>query len=126
MLEAGFWDQQELVQRTTREMSALKKTLEEWKHLSGLYEDAGTLLELWEETGDKTLRDELSSALPKLERAVDELEFTSLLSGEYDGNNAILTIHPPGAGGTESQDWASMLWRMYSRWAEKESTKWKF
>ncbi|HHY15016.1 MAG TPA: peptide chain release factor 2 [Firmicutes bacterium] len=118
MLEAGFWDQQELVQRTTREMSALKKTLEEWKHLSGLYEDAGTLLELWEETGDKTLRDELSSALPKLERAVDELEFTSLLSGEYDGNNAILTIHP-GAGGTESQDWASMLWRMYSRWAEK-------
>ncbi|MFY9526525.1 MAG: peptide chain release factor 2, partial [Limnochordia bacterium] len=85
--------------------------------IHGLYEDGTTLLELWEETEDESLQAELSSALPSLERAVEELELTSLLSGEYDGNNAILTIHP-GAGGTESQDWASMLYRMYTRWAE--------
>lgn len=119
MLETGFWDNQELAQKTTQEVSTLKKTLQEWKYLDGLYEDAGTLLELWEETDDQSLQAELSAALPRLEQAVDELELTSFLSGKYDGNNAILTIHP-GAGGTESQDWASMLWRMYTRWAEKK------
>lgn len=118
MLEPGFWENQEQAQKTTKEVSLLKKTVREWKGLARLYEDAGTLFELWEETGDNSLLAELSAALPGLERAVEELELTSLLSGEYDSNNAILTIHP-GAGGTESQDWASMLWRMYVRWAEK-------
>lgn len=117
MLEAGFWDNQELAQEVTREVSSLKSTLQKWNRIHGLYEDGTTLLELWEETEDESLQAELSSALPGLERAVEELELTSLLSGEYDGNNAILTIHP-GAGGTESQDWASMLYRMYTRWAE--------
>lgn len=117
MLEAGFWDNQELAQEVTREVSLLKSTLQKWNRIHGLYEDGTTLLELWEETEDESLQAELSSALPSLERAVEELELTSLLSGEYDGNNAILTIHP-GAGGTESQDWASMLYRMYTRWAE--------
>ena len=117
MLEAGFWDNQELAQEVTREVSSLKSTLQKWNRIHGLYEDGTTLLELWEETEDESLQAELSSALPSLERAVEELELTSLLSGEYDGNNAILTIHP-GAGGTESQDWASMLYRMYTRWAE--------
>lgn len=97
MLEAGFWDNQELAQEVTREVSSLKSTLQKWNRIHGLYEDGTTLLELWEETEDESLQAELSSALPSLERAVEELELTSLLSGEYDGNNAILTIHP-GAG----------------------------
>lgn len=119
MLEAGFWDNQELAQATTKEISGLKRIIEEWNSVHELYEDALTLVELVDESEDKGLETELKNTLPRLEKAVDELELASLLSGEYDGNNAILTIHP-GAGGTESQDWASMLWRMYTRWAEEQ------
>lgn len=117
MLEPGFWDHQELAQQTTKEISELKRIVERWSSVYALYEEAATLVELLDEVEDPSLQAELESALPRLERAVDELELASLLSGEYDANNAILTIHP-GAGGTESQDWASMLWRMYTRWAE--------
>ena len=119
MLEAGFWDNQELAQGTTKEISSLKRIIEEWKRVHSLYEDTLTLVELIDESEDPGLEEELETALPRLERAVEELELASLLSGEYDANNAILTIHP-GAGGTESQDWASMLWRMYTRWAEEQ------
>lgn len=117
MLAEGFWDNQDLVQETTKEISGLKRILEEWNGVYNLYEEALTLVELLSESEDSGLEAELEKTLPRLERAVEELELTSLLSGEYDANNAILTIHP-GAGGTESQDWASMLWRMYTRWAE--------
>lgn len=119
MLEPGFWDNQELAQGTTKEISSLKRMIQEWEKVYGLYEDAFTLHELVEESGDESLEQELANILPKLERAVDELELASLLNGEYDANNAILSIHP-GAGGTESQDWASMLLRMYTRWAEDQ------
>lgn len=119
MLEASFWDNQELAQATTKEISGLKRIIEEWNGVQRLYEDVITIVELLDESGDKGLEAELKSTLPRLEKAVDELELASLLSGEYDRNNAILTIHP-GAGGTESQDWASMLWRMYTRWAEEQ------
>lgn len=119
MAEPGFWDNQELAQRTTKEISVLKRIIQEWQVVHNLYADTTTLLELWEESGDESLYSELITTVPKLERAVEELELASLLSGEYDSNNAILTIHP-GAGGTESQDWASMLWRMYTRWAEDQ------
>lgn len=119
MLEPGFWDNQELAQATTKEISALKRMIQEWQEVHHLYEEACILLELVDETGDDALEDELSRTLPKLEKAVDELELASLLNGEYDANNAILSIHP-GAGGTESQDWAAMLWRMYTRWAEDQ------
>lgn len=119
MFAAGFWDNQELAQKTTKEISVLKRSIQEWENVHGLYEEVATLLELAEESGDPSLKAELASTLPRLERSVDELELTSLLGGEYDSNNAILTIHP-GAGGTESQDWASMLLRMYTRWAEDQ------
>ncbi len=117
MLAPGFWDKPELAQNTSREVSRLKGILQEWKQVHGLYEDAGALKELWEETGDSSAKEELQKYLEKLAAAVEKLELASLLSGEYDDHNAILTIRP-GAGGTESQDWASMLLRMYSRWAE--------
>lgn len=119
MLAEGFWDNQELAQRITKEISAIKRIIQEWSGVYGLHEDALTMLELLEEATDAALEAELDGLLPRLQRAVDDLELASLLSGEYDGNNAILTIHP-GAGGTESQDWASMLLRMYSRWAEDQ------
>lgn len=119
MLAVGFWDNQELAQKTTKEISALKRIIEEWNKVFRLYEDTETLWELWEETAEESLEEELQGSLQKLERALDELELDSLLSGEHDSSNAILTIHP-GAGGTESQDWAALLLRMYSRWAEAQ------
>lgn len=119
MLVTGFWDNQELAQKTSKEISDLKRIIQEWKEVHELLEEATTLLELVDETSDESLQKELTVIIPKLERAVEELELASLLDGEYDSNNAILTIHP-GAGGTESQDWASMLLRMYTRWAEKQ------
>lgn len=119
MLAEGFWDNQELAQQTTKEISCVKRIIQEWNEVHGLLEEALTMVELLDEAADASLEAELGDLLPKLERAVDELELASLLSGEYDGNNAILTIHP-GAGGTESQDWASMLLRMYTRWAEDQ------
>lgn len=119
MLEPNFWDNRELAQRTTKEISNYKRIIEEWQDVYDLYEDTVVLLELFRDSGDSSFEKELDNTLPKLEMVVEQLELTSLLNGEYDQNNAILTIHP-GAGGTESQDWASMLWRMYTRWAEKQ------
>ena len=119
MLEEGFWDNQELAQQTTKEISSVKRTIQEWNEVRRLHDDASTLVELLDETEDAALQAELDALLPTLQRSVDELELASLLDGEYDANNAILTIHP-GAGGTESQDWASMLLRMYTRWAEDQ------
>jgi peptide chain release factor 2 len=119
MLAEGFWDNQELAQQTTKEISSIKRIIQEWSEVYGLLEDALTFVELLDEAADSSLEAELGELVPQLQRAVDELELASLLSGEYDGNNAILTIHP-GAGGTESQDWASMLLRMYTRWAEDQ------
>ena len=100
-------------------MSELKRIIKRWQNVHELYEDVQVLLELVEESEDQDLQGELTGSLERLEREVDRLELESLLSGEYDASNAILTIHP-GAGGTESQDWASMLWRMYTRWAEDQ------
>lgn len=119
MLAEGFWDNQELAQATTKEISDLKRIIQRWNDVYTLHEDVSVLLELLEEAFDQSLEKELNTLLPRLERAVDELELASLLDGEYDSSNAIVTIHP-GAGGTESQDWAAMLLRMYSRWAENQ------
>lgn len=101
MVEPGFWDNQELAQRTTKDVSVLRRIIQEWQAVHELYEDTVTLLELWEESGDESLHSELIATVPRLEKAVDELELASLLSGEYDSNNAILTIHP-GAGDRKS------------------------
>lgn len=123
MLEAGFWDNQELAQKTTREISELKRTIKRWQSVRDLYDDVQVLAELVDEAEDEgegaELQAELDTSLASLEKAVDQLELESLLSGEYDASNAIVAIHP-GAGGTEAQDWAAMLWRMYTRWAEDQ------
>ena len=118
MTQDGFWDEPESAQKIMKEVSYLKRSIQEWTEVFRLYEDTNAILELMDEMGDDdSLDTELQNYAAKLERSLEELELASLLSGEHDGNNAIVTIHP-GAGGTESQDWASMLLRMYTRWAE--------
>lgn len=95
----------------------LKRAIEAWTSVFRQYEDAEALRELVDEEPDEGMQAELEDSVEKLETAVSALELSALLDGEYDSHNAILSIHP-GAGGTESQDWASMLLRMYTRWAD--------
>lgn len=95
-----------------------KSWLEAWEALYRQGRDLETLLELAQEVGAETVEAELEAEARRLERAVEELELRQMLRDEDDRRNAILTIHP-GAGGTESQDWAEMLLRMYTRWAER-------
>ncbi len=102
-----------------REVKNLKDTLEEYRNLETGYEDMETLIEMAEEEGDKSLLPELENLLSEFKEHLESLRISTLLSDEYDNNNAVVTIHP-GSGGTESCDWASMLYRMYTRWAEKK------
>ena len=117
MAEPGFWDDPETAQKHVQAIKRLKASVEEWEQIAGELEDVLVLVELVAEEPDAGLAEELSASVRALQKKIEQLELSTLLSGEYDRNNAILTIHP-GAGGTESQDWASMLLRMYSRWAE--------
>jgi peptide chain release factor 2 len=117
MAAPGFWDDQEAAQAVVKEISALKRAIQVWESVQEEYEDAEAMFELVSEEPDEALEEELAKAVDALEQAVGRLELASLLNGEYDSNNAIVSIHP-GAGGTESQDWAEMLLRMYTRWAD--------
>ena len=118
----GFYDDQEKSQKVYAEMSDLKGKLDRFKKLNAQYEDAGTMLEMLAEENDPGLIPEGEEAVNAVEKAVDELQLMTMLNGEYDANNAILTFHA-GAGGTEAQDWAEMLFRMYCRWAERHDYK---
>ena len=114
-----FWDNPEKSQHSMKELKSLKDTLEGFNRLKGEYEDIETLLEMGYEEADESLIPEIEEALNSFIKDFEELRISTLLSEEYDGHNAILTLHA-GAGGTESCDWASMLCRMYQRWAEKK------
>jgi len=116
MTMPGFFDDQEKSQKVYAEMSDLKGKLERYQKLATQYEDAATLLEMLEEENDPALVPEGEEAVNGVEKAIDELQLMTMLNGEYDHSNAILTFHA-GTGGTEAQDWADMLFRMYSRWA---------
>ncbi len=105
-----------------QEISDIKNWLEKWSATNSIIEDAMTLLELAEEDNDKSLEEEIINELNTARKSIDELELMNLLSGKDDHRNAILTIHS-GAGGTEAQDWAEMLLRMYMRWAERHNYK---
>ena len=119
MEEPNFWEDTDKSQRTMKELKDLKGTIEEFENLQTMYEDIDTLLEMGYEEEDASLIPEIEGELKEFEAKFDALRIGTLLSGEYDTNNAILTLHA-GAGGTESCDWASMLCRMYQRWAEKK------
>ena len=119
MQEPNFWDSPEKSQNYMKELKNLKDSINEYEELKREYEDVETLLEMGYEMQDASLIPEVEEALNLFVTHYERLHLETLLSGEYDGNNAILTLHA-GAGGTESCDWASMLCRMYQRFADKK------
>ena len=117
MTMPGFYDDQEKSQKVISEMGEVKNKLERFGKLSTQYEEAQTLLEMIEEENDPSLAAEGEEAVNGVEKSIDELQLMTMLNGEYDHSNAILTFHA-GTGGTEAQDWAEMLYRMYNKWAQ--------
>ena len=117
MTMPGFYDDQARSQKVISEMGEVKNKLERFGKLSTQYEEAETLLLMIEEENDPSLAAEGEEAVNGVEKSIDELQLMTMLNGEYDHNNAILTFHA-GTGGTEAQDWAEMPYRMYTRWAE--------
>nr|WP_278278371.1 peptide chain release factor 2 [Alkalibacter saccharofermentans] len=120
--QENFWDDQENAQSLLKKLNDLKNKLARHNELELRIEDAKALVEMLEEESDEELADELAAVVKELSQELDDYNLEVLLSGDYDANSAVLAIHP-GAGGTESQDWAQMLLRMYTRWAEKRNYK---
>ena len=114
-----FWDDAEKASQSMKEVKELKDIVGRADGLSGKYEDIMTLIEMAYEEEDEELVAETGQELSEFIQEFEDLRITTMLKGEYDDSNAILTLHA-GAGGTESCDWASMLCRMYQRWAEKK------
>ncbi|WP_276929382.1 peptide chain release factor 2 [Herbinix luporum] len=119
MEEPRFWDDTKKAQDIMRELKSLKSIVDEFKRLQSEYDDIATLIQMGYEENDETLLPEIEEALNLFVEDLEDLKLKTLLSDEYDSYNAILTLHA-GAGGTESCDWASMLCRMYQRWADKK------
>ena len=122
MEEQGFWDNLTKSQEITKELKQLKDSLETIEHLQQKYEDLGTLIEMGEEENDASIVEEVEQETKEFIDEFEKTKIETLLSGEYDKNNAIVKINA-GAGGTESCDWAAMLFRMYTRWAESKGYK---
>ncbi len=118
MGEPTFWDDAEKAQKINQELNDVKISVDKFKALKSKYEDAEALWEMAMEDGDESLEAELKESLDAVAEGLENLQLEVLLSGPYDANNAILTLHA-GAGGTEAQDWTQMLLRMYGRWAER-------
>ncbi len=118
MAEPDFWDKPEEAQQIMQKITALRSKIDRFNELKTMLEDAETLYEMAKEENDDSLLNEAAQALEPAMQALEAFELETLLNGKYDRNNAIISIHP-GAGGTESQDWADMLYRMYVRWAER-------
>ena len=117
MSRPGFYDDTELSKKVFDEVGDLKGKLNRFEKLQGLYDDAETMLEMLDEEYDPDMVPEAEEAVNAVGKAVDELQLMTMLNGEYDHSNAILTFHA-GTGGTEAQDWAEMLYRMYNKWAQ--------
>lgn len=122
MLAPDFWDNNDQAQKTISELNGIKSLVDKIGELDSAYEDLQVMLELVVEEGDESMIPDLYNSVQELKKQFESFELQLLLSDEYDKNNAILELHP-GAGGTESQDWASMLLRMYTRWAESHGFK---
>ena len=118
----GFWDDHEKAEKVMSEIRKLKNRIEPWKQLLGDYEDIQAMYELAEESGEASDENEVRAMLEKAQKKFEELNILNLLSGEVDHSAAFITIHA-GAGGTEAEDWARMLCRMYTRWAERHGFK---
>lgn len=118
MASPTFWDHQETARNTIDEANKLKAWVEPWKAASSQATDLAEMAELLEVEPDEELQGDWILELQAVTRLLEDLEFRTMLQGDDDHRNAILTVHP-GAGGLESQDWAEMLLRMYTRWAER-------
>lgn len=114
--ENDFWNDTDNSSKVLKQINSLKSKVEGFKKLNNELNNLLEMSELLQVEEDEELAKELLKSTYTLEKDIQKLEITTLLSGKYDNNNAILTIHP-GAGGTEAQDWAEMLYRMYTRWA---------
>ena len=120
--EPGFWDDIDNSQKVLQETRSLESKLERYKDFTTSYEDIEVMLEMAAEENDESMIEEIRQEVDDLKQKLDEASLATLLTGEYDKLNAIITLHA-GAGGTEAQDWTEMLFRMYTRWAEKHNFK---
>jgi len=118
----GFWDDLDNSQKVLQESKSLENKINKYNKLNDSLEDIIALIELSIEEGVTESDDDINSEIEVFEKTLEEMRLSSLLTGEYDNSNAILTFHA-GAGGTEAQDWAEMLYRMYHRWAERHNFK---
>ncbi len=114
----GFWNDVQNSQKVQKRLKQLQNKVARYEKLCAQWDDLMAICEMALEENDDSMLDELKSGYAGFEETLEAMRLSTLLSGEYDANNAILTIHP-GAGGTEAQDWAQMLYRMYTRWAER-------
>ncbi len=120
----GFWNDLERSQKVQMRLKQLQNKVARQEKLVSEWEDLNALCEMGQEAEDEELLAELKEGYARLEEKIEETRMTTLLSGEYDSSNAILQFHA-GAGGTEAQDWAQMLYRMYTRWAERHGFVYK-
>ena len=118
----GFWDDHEKAQKITQKCNTLERKVENFERLQSLLEDTIELIEMSLEEGDDSSNDEILADAEKFKQQLEAEKLKSLLTGEYDSSNAILTLHA-GAGGTEAQDWSQMLYRMYNKYAETHGFK---
>ena len=119
---AGFWDDPEAAQSLLKKKKGLESRIERYDRLERGFQDTGELIELAEEMEDEDEAEAIAASFRQLENQLEELKLDTLLSGKYDHNNAIISVHA-GTGGVDAMDWAQMLYRMYSRWAEKKGYK---
>lgn len=120
--DPDFWNDTERSQKILQEQKQVKEKITAYEHLCTLCDDANTLVELALEENDESMEADITSTFEQAQQELEKQKLATLLTGEYDANNAILTFHA-GAGGTEAQDWAMMLFRMYSRFGEKHGYK---
>lgn len=117
-----FWDNMEESQKVLKKAGALKAKVASYESLKNDFDDALVMIELADEEGDESLIEDCTASVNDIEKRIESLTLSTLLSGEFDGKNALLTFHA-GAGGTEAMDWAEMLFRMYNRWGERHGYK---
>ena len=120
--EPGFWDDPEASQEILQQIGRYKGTIQAYEKLCADHDDVLAMIELAEEEGDESMAAEVKELAEKVKANFEEQKLSTLLTGEYDSSNAILTFHA-GAGGTEAQDWVSMLLRMYTKWADRHGFK---
>ena len=120
----GFWDNLERSTHVNRRISNLEGKIKHYEGLLSGCDDVETMMELAQEENDESMLDELKSVYTDLETKMEETRLETLLTGDYDGNNALVSFQS-GAGGTEAQDWCQMLYRMYTRWAEAHGFTYK-